>query len=159
MRHSNPFQKWTIKTDGSNQEPPMIILGTRFLNLNTRIRPLTAGDGEPYELNQSEEWVREAPEPDHPVHINRQQVYGLDRDRSTVKGHGSRVIIVTFQAYQSSCLLGKVRKWQEDEAKLDVVCPGGHVPNALVTAVDMVRTISANHRFMEFDVTFEEFGP
>lgn len=155
---SDTANYWTIQTELSTVEPPLDIKSCLFKNLNPRFRPHSAPDGAPYEVDQTKEFIFDSPEPTHSPDIISHPVWGRARHRNTIRGFNDEEVTLSFRVktIDGNCLYGKLRKWMDDEALLEVIWPRGYIWKCKV--VDLAGGgITRGMNLIEFSAALKEF--
>jgi hypothetical protein len=160
LESADPTEFWTIRTEGSTVEPPMIVHDSIFKHLNIRFRPHDAENGGAVEIDQSDlvnpQFLIDGPGFDKPVNVIIHDAYGRQFSRNTIKSHRSAAVTLKFRSVDNMCLYGRLQEWMRNEALLEVIWPRGYLWKCKI--VDLAQTaISPAMNDITFQVRLMEF--
>jgi hypothetical protein len=156
IRHATEGQTFRILTETSNQVPPVKSVKVRMIGIIPRIRPVD-GTGAPYELDPTFEVINDGPEPEHPLTVISQEVYGRQSNRNVVKTHGDRTFTLSFTTIGDMCLYGTLQQHMDDETQLEVAYQNGITWGVKCVELTPGRQRPSNPDIVEFFATFQEF--
>ena len=158
LEHTDPTQEYSMITDNSLVNPPIVGRGIRLPGVRPRLRRIDKL-GDVYELDSTKEIIQSGPEPEHELRFDVDENYGRDVNRLTPTGHEHREVTITFLTIRDMCLFDKLQEWADEEAQIEFIYPRGILYGYKVRIVAGSRRVQGNNMDrVNFAAEFVEFN-